>query len=94
MVIFGMTNMKFVPKLRFFRNIIPDLIGMFLIFNLFINVIIINNQQKNLIIPANHKKNVRMSECQEFCQNVRKIVRMSGKLSEYLKHIIIIIKDI
>ena len=51
MVIFGMTNMKFVPKLRFFKNIIPDLIGMFLIFNLFINVIIINNQQKNLIIP-------------------------------------------
>ena len=51
MVIFGMTNMKFVPKLRFFRNIIPGLIGMFLIFNLFINVIIINNQQKNLIIP-------------------------------------------
>ena len=51
MVIFGMTNMKFVPKLRFFRNIIPALIGMFLIFNLFINVIIINNQQKNLIIP-------------------------------------------
>ena len=50
MVIFGMTNMKFVPKLRFFKNIIPDLIGMFLIFNLFINVYI-NNQQKNLIIP-------------------------------------------
>ena len=51
MVIFGMTNMKFVSKLRFFRNIILGLIGMFLIFNLFINIIIINNQQKNLIIP-------------------------------------------
>ena len=50
MVIFGMTNMKFVLKLRFFRNIIPGLIGMLIIFNLFINVIIINNQQKNLII--------------------------------------------
>ena len=30
----------------------------------------------------NYKK---MSECQENCQNIRKIVRMSGKLSEYLK---------
>ena len=70
MVIFEMANMKFGPKLRFFRNIIPGLIGMFLIFNLFINVIIINNQQKNLIIPTNHKKNVRMSECQENCQNI------------------------
>ena len=43
---------------------------------------------------ANHKKNVRMSECQENCQNVGKTIRMSGKLSEYLKHIIIIIKYI
>ena len=51
MVIFGMTNMKFVSKLRFFRNIILGLIGILIIFNLFINVIIINNQQKNLIIP-------------------------------------------
>ena len=52
-------------------------------------ILMVDNGFYNLINSQNiknHKKNVRMSECQEFCQNVRNSVRMSGKLSECLEN--------